>query len=193
MTVDDKTQAYVAGQMTPQERAEFEADVQADPNLAAEVAVAQAARTAFSDEDARAAKRAEQGWARLEAEIAPRALPQPANDNRPVWRGWVQTAAAVVVAVGLWQVIAVPQISGNDDGFVPVSASTQGPALQVIFAETAELGDVVALLSDLDGIVIDGPGALGLFRISFADEAARDSARAALQSNTDLVMEVMVD
>lgn len=193
LTGDDKIRAYVFGHMTASDRAAFEAEMVADQQLAAEVALATGARAAFAAEDAAQQTATANGWKRLERELTPK-TPIAANDNRPVWYGWAQTAAAVVVAVGLWQTFAVPQLTQQDaTGFVPVTVATDLPTLQVVFADDAEIGDVIALLDRLGGVIVDGPSAIGLFRVSFTDEALRDAALRQLELETALVSDAMLN
>lgn len=191
MTDDKKISGYLNGRLDQTTRDAFEAEMSSNPALAAEVAMARGMNTVFDQDDATASGRSSQGWARLEQEIAASKAPVAANNNRPVWRSLAQTAAAVVVAVGLWQMLVVPELSDtNGAGFTPVSADTAGPVLQIVFAETAELADVIAILSEVDGTIVDGPGAIGLFHVSFPDEAARDAALTVLRDRPALVQNV---
>ena len=186
MDRDDRLTAYLQGRLDPEARAAFEREVQADPALAAEVAALRDARARFAEEAEAAADRREAGWRRLSAAIAP-AAPAAANENRPLRLSLVQAAAVALVAVGLWQVAAVPLLSPDDAAYRTVSEAPDAISLQIVFRADAPLGEVADLLRRLGGTVQDGPGALGVWRVAFADAQARDDAAAALADQSDLV------
>ncbi|MEM9813323.1 MAG: hypothetical protein AAF913_11680, partial [Pseudomonadota bacterium] len=108
-------------------------------------------------------------------------------ENRAPRLALWQVAAVVAAALLTWETAVAPQIGAERGGYATVSEVAAGPALRVAFVPSATIGEIDALLVDLGGTITDGPGALGLYRISFVDDAARDSAEAALAARTELV------
>ena len=163
-----------------------------DAALAAETEVMRAARAEIGRDMPPTDKAA--GWARLDAAISAERA-GPANDNRRPWLMVAQAASVAIAAIALWQFAVVPQL-GDDTGAEYLTASeavVDGPSLQVVFAASAPVGEIAAVLAELEGTVTDGPGALGVFRIGFADAALRDAAAERLAARSDLVDQVFAE
>ncbi len=163
--------AYVRGTLPADEADRLKGEVEAAPALAAEIALLRGVAAAV-DADARQPTPGDLGWARLA-----RALDaEPGSAPRPGWRPLWQLAAAAGVAVVLWQAIAVPLLRPGEEGYQPVS---ERPAdafeLKVAFAPDATEAAILALLRDIGARVTDGPSAIGLWSLDFADAAARDA------------------
>lgn len=191
MDRDDLVLAYVQGRLPEAERGAFDARLSAEPDLAAEVAALQAMRDAFAQADAEIAP--DQGWARLEAAIDA-APPAAANVNAPLRLPLWQVGGLIAASLALWQVAVVPTLGpGLEPGFETVGAPTQADVLQVLFAPGADVSAVTALLRDVGGTVVDGPSAIGLYRVSFSSAEALGTAREALTARTDLIEMVTVE
>ena len=90
-------------------------------------------------------------------------------------------AAAAAAAVLVWQVVAVPLLPGPEPRYAPVSEGpASGPEIAVAFAPAATEAEIRALLRAVGAEVVGGPSAVGLWRLGFADAAARDAALARL-------------
>lgn len=186
MDRDDKVLLYVQERLTTGERDTFEREIAGDPTLAAEVTALQAARRALVPE-----VQAADGWDRLSNAIDA-TRPAAANDNRPIRFTLLQAAGLVVAAVALWQFIAVPTLgTGPADRYTVAGVDADAPRLQVLFQADASAGEIVTLLSELEGTIVSGPGALGIFRVEFADDAALEAARLRLTERSELVEQVM--
>jgi anti-sigma-K factor RskA len=183
MDRDDAILDYLQGRLPPAERERFEASMAGDPALAAEVAVMRAARDGLAD--APRHDRADAVWDRLSAAID--APPVAANQNRPLWRQFARYAAVAALAVVSWQVAIAPLITDAPPVYRAASDGGDGFVLQVRFADGATMAEITALLSQFDGAIVGGPGALGLLRVSFADEAARARALEGLTAQSALV------
>ncbi len=186
---DDEILFYLQGRMTTDAREAFEARMQGDPDLAAEVGMLADLRAAMDSPQPEGA--ADAGWARLERQIAiDERRRTPANANRPLSRPvalW-QALGMAAACVALWQLAAVPLVTqGPGPGFAPVSETIAAPALRVRFADDAPAGAINALLYDIGARVIDGPGALGLYLLAFDDDAARLAAETRLKGESALV------
>lgn len=190
MDREEKVLAYVQGRMSADDKTAFETEIAGDTSLSAEIAALKAARKAFSEIDALDMPDVDAGWAKVSASIAAD-IPEAANQNRGIRLSLAQAAGIAIAAVALWQVLAVPMIGGDEATFVPAGIEADAPILQVVFRDDATLGEVTELLGALDGVIVSGPGALGLYRVAFVDEAARAAARDALAERADLIAELM--
>lgn len=187
MDQDDKTRAFVQDRMPPDQRAAFQAEIDASPELAAEVAMLQAARAEFAAEPAPDAAAA---WARLEPALD-RGRPSAANVNARPRRALLQAAMVAVISIGLWQALVVPRLGPSSaPGFTAASVPDASVALQIGFADTATAGEIAATLYDLGGVITDGPSALGLYRVEFPDAPSRDAAKETLAARPDLVTDL---
>lgn len=180
MDRDDEILDYLQERMTPAARDRFEADMANNAALAAEVEVMRSVRAALASGPAHENKDAV--WERLSHSI--NQTSGPANFNRaPKWAGLMKYAAVAVVAVATWQLGVVPQMSQGPNGFRPASVEAAQFVLQVRFNDEAAFADIVELLYPLNGTIVDGPGALGLVQVSFADATARSDAIVALETS----------
>jgi hypothetical protein len=187
MDRDDKILSYVQETMRPQDRVAFDAEIATDADLAAEIAALIGAREAMVP---KSGPDVDGGWAQLSAAIDTQHV-RPANENRPVFLSLLQVAGVAAATVLLWQVVVTPLIGGGDGSYIPASVSSGDAELQVTFSDTATIGEVSGLLNDLDATIVSGPGALGIYRITFVSAADRQAAREALAARPDLVVEVL--
>jgi hypothetical protein len=189
MDRDDKILSYVQDTMRPQDRVAFDAEIATDASLAAEIAALMGAREVMVP---KSGPDVEEGWAQLSAAIDQTRF-RPANENRPVFLSLVQVASVAVASVLLWQVVVTPLIGEADGTYVPASAtaSATGPELQVTFTDTATFGEVSGLLNALDATIVSGPGALGIYKVTFDSPELRQAAQDALAARSDLIVEVL--
>jgi len=209
--IEDLLPWYVAGTLTPDEVRRVETAVAADPGLARSLALVRedmdaaiASNQALGAPSARAFERLA---AAMEAE--PR-RPSIATHARRGFFGFVENAlaaftprqlayaAAAAVAVVAIQaaVIGTSFLTRDTAGFQTASqgeqATATGTYVLVAFQPAVSLDDVAALLGRVQGAVVDGPRAGGLFRVRLAgstDVAQR--AVTALQAETRLVRMVV--
>ncbi|MEM1361256.1 MAG: hypothetical protein AAGF94_06005 [Pseudomonadota bacterium] len=192
MDREERLLVYMQNKLPVDERRQFEAEIADDDKLAAEVAALRSARSVLARQDASADL--ETDWSNftkaLDAE-----QPVPANTNRPVTLSLLQAAGLVLASVMLWQLAVVPNVDrlSQGGGYEPVSETASGPVLQVLFAGSAQIGDISEVLRTFDGTILDGPSALGIFRISFPDEAQRDAASTALIDRPDLAVSATIE
>lgn len=189
MDQDDKVLAYLQGRMSDADRDAFEGEIAKSPELAAEIAALRVAQGILAEG---ASDMPAEGWARLSSAIAASEQP-PANTNRPLRLSLLQAACVAIAAVIGWQFAAPALFQQDAESYIPASTDQDSAALQIVFAPEASIGDIAAILAEVDASVADGPGAMGIFRLTFADVAARDRAFAALRARADLVDEVLVD
>lgn len=183
MDRDDAILDYLQDQMTPQERASFEQAMAQDASLAAEVSLMQSVRAELASGPPH--EQADEVWRKLSATLD--APAQPANENRGPWRQLLQYAAACVLAVSLWQLAVVPRLGGADGGFRAASDASEAFVLAVKFVDTATLAQITDALAPFGGTITDGPSALGILRVSFADAQQQSAAQEGLGNRPDLV------
>ena len=172
---DDVLLDYVSGRLSESEAAEIRAQADANPQIAADIALMSGARAVFETE---ADGPGDLGWARLSRAIDAEPSAAPSRSSR--WVGFAATAAASVVA---WQFLAVPLLHvGPGPGYAPVSQQTAGFAATVAFAPGVTEAALRSLLLDIGAEVTGGPSALGMWTIIFASDAARQEGIARLAS-----------
>lgn len=184
MDREDRLLAYMQGRLAGPDQSDFEAEVQSDRALAAEVDVLHAVKSEFRRESEPGDL--SKGWDRL-SDAIDNPVPVAANDNRFPRLSLIQVAAVVVAAVMIWEVAVAPSsmVRGPAE-YQTVSENAADPVLQVILKETATIGDVATILRDLDGTITGGPSAVGIYRVSFPDVEALHTAQQALARRSDL-------
>lgn len=179
---------YLQDRLTPDRKAAFENEMAQDASLAAEVDLLRSVQANLAQSPKH--ENADLVWDRLSAEFA--AAPVAANVNRPLWKEALKYAAVAVLSVTTWQVTVGPRIASDQDGFRAASEDEIDASIQVKFVETASYSEIAAVLAQLDARITDGPSALGLVRLSFADANAQQQAISVLEANTALV-EIVAD
>ena len=142
---------------------------------------------------------AEFGLARLLKALPPQDLPNPAASprRRMAWPVWATPAlaasvAALVSMLGTAALIGRPREAPTE---APVYEQASGdatdlPVLTVSFRPDAALADVAALLQANDLLIVDGPGALGLYRLELPPGADALAMAEVLRAADTLVLSV---
>ncbi|WP_420861220.1 hypothetical protein [Algirhabdus cladophorae] len=194
MDQDDIILAYLQGSLSPQDVADFEIAIANSPDLAAEVAALRMVKNVMAEPPL---DMPQDGWDRLSktiaAQIPAQSTGKPANTNRPIRLSLLQAAGIAVAAVIGWQLVQSTLITPQGTGYLPASIEEPAFGLQVTFDADAELGQISEVLMQLDGTIISGPSAIGLYRVAFVDAASRDAAFEVLRARTDLTDEVLAD
>ncbi|MDW3224431.1 MAG: hypothetical protein R8G34_16375 [Paracoccaceae bacterium] len=183
MDRDDTILDYLQNRLGPKDREKFEQDMAGDASLSSEVNVMRSVRAQLATGPRH--ENAEAVWTRLSNSID--AKPQPANENRRPWAPLLKYAAVATIAVAAWQLTIVPHTNGVSEGFSTATERAEAFVIQIKFAENVTIGDIGALLLPLEGRITDGPSALGLVRISFANAEVQQQALEVLTTRTDLV------
>ena len=115
--------------------------------------------------------------------------PVAANDNSRIWK--YAAAALAIVAALQTAVLIQPSTQAPAEIYVTASANDANtPAVNVIFQPSAPAEALTRVLKQVDGEIIAGPSAIGLYTVAFETETARDDALAALEAETGLVESV---
>lgn len=164
---DEKLALFVNGRLGESERVELERQLVDDPELAREVQFLHALRDGIREQDQPVP--GELGLARLKRDIARETQPSPnrASGQKGYWK---PVALAACVLLGVQTVILIgPQGWRNaaDTDIRPAAGErrAQGPQLQIVFDQGATAGQIQVALLSVSGTIVDGPGALGIYRL----------------------------
>ncbi|MCB1494063.1 MAG: hypothetical protein KDJ77_20035 [Rhodobiaceae bacterium] len=189
---EDELLAHVRGAAPSDLSDRIDAQAARDPDLRAEIAVMRGLKPALVGDDA-GNPPGEFGWRRLEAEIrkdqaaSRSAVPQP---RVALWR-----AAAVIfglAVLGQGAFIATTVNRAPDEAVYRTASDPTGRhVLGVSYKPDATVADIDALLRDAHARTIDGPSALGLYRIAFESAEAMRAGRAKFEASglVDLIAE----
>lgn len=190
---------YANGTLTPAETATVEQHLAQCPACRAELKQCHALATAVRD-NAESWQPAPGGFDRLMAEIdrlEPK--PTPAKTRSPPlfqrildWLGatpnpvrWTLALESMAVAA-LLLVVALPMLRTAPDYETLSSGAEQtttGPRLRVVFADSATVGEIRQLLRDIDGNIVAGPTALGVYTVALPATDHSDRALAQALAN----------
>ena len=182
---------YVQGTASQEAVAAIEMRLPVDPKIADEIAYYQGLKTALSPLK-QSSPVDELGWKRLSKAIESERNPVAANDNFQFWK----SAAAALAVVAALQTAFLVQSPGTPEEPVFVTASAENETafgLTVIFQPNTTADDLTQALKAVDGEIIAGPSALGLYTVAFETEASRDSALAALAAQPDVIESVTLN
>jgi len=125
------------------------------------------------------------GWRRLQQQIARERAPRMRGTR---WQNIAAIAAAIVILLQAgvigYQWTQEPPV---------IIAGGERATLQVRFVPTASETAIRELLQQIDGSIVDGPGALGVYHVKIEDAAedpaAAAKALAALRARSDIVLQ----
>lgn len=170
---------YLNNRLEATERAEVErwlaASEQARAALAELEALAPAVRAAEQQFNAAALPPSDLGWARLQRSLAAE------KPRRDWWKPGLAVAAALVLALQLNILLRPAQPTqwwepqGREQ--LPVLG---GYRVQLRFAEQARWTQIQQLLQEVDGVIVDGPSALGLIQVQIPPNSRFANAQALL-------------
>jgi hypothetical protein len=202
--------AYLRGDLGVEDRAEVDAALLLNPSLKEDLEFQRSLRDDLqarrqSDLDAPAD---ELGWHRLSRDLdkidrasssalpltafddgAPElAAPQrPANDPAPA-RPWKAAAVALaLVCVAQLGLLTVGGQSASEPSlYAPVSALVADAQVKIGLSDGLTASELTERLTDLNGQIVSGPSALGLYTIGFEDASACDAALPGLADIADV-------
>lgn len=183
---------YVNGTLGDDERARVEAYLAASAGAREEVELLRRLRDHVKASQPSQSP-GELGLKRLQREIASerKAAAAQGGSTPGWWRPAAIAAALVIVIQGALLFQSWPE-GGNVDIAGGGKASGRSAVIEATFAPEATEAEIRAALQAIDGRLIDGPGALGVYRILLTGVAADDGdairkALATLQAQPDVV------
>ncbi len=177
---------YVNGSLEGDEKALVEAALKENPSLQGEVAFLEKLRDEVKAQDGERSpgefglKRLQKSMAedRLKNDPIARAESKIPKEQNRLWKG-------VAAAACLMLLLQSAVIFRSDPGDLtaaggPAMTRTAGHIIDVTFAPTAREENIRALLLGVEAVIVDGPSALGVYRLSVPKdpEAALEKLRA---------------
>ncbi len=177
---------WVNGSLAPDEAAEVAVAVAANPGLQAEAEFLRSLHNRMQTEDAGYSP-GEIGLARLKRSIATQAVPLP--KRRDLSLRFATAAAVVAAIVGFGASEAFRPVTVE---YVQASGGDSDAAMTVGFADTATAKMISDYLLAEGVIILDGPSAVGRYRLAPIDAAVVDVAALAerMQARPDLFVAV---
>ncbi len=188
VSVTDELIDFVRGRSSETSTARIADAAAHDPKLAAEIGVLRAMHAELERAAADEPGAQELEWARISRAINAE-RPAFSAQRAPIWR--IAAAVLGVVAVGEAAYIGLADRGAGVARYATASdqPTTLQPAYlaQATFSPDAVERDIRELLLSLDGRFVDGPSALGVYRVSFASADLRDAGVAALKDAHGIV------
>lgn len=180
---EDDLLEYVRGTASSVLSERIEAEIARDPAFKAEIALMRGLKPALESADTGPSS-AEFGWRRLEAEIR-REGAQPRNTPLLRQVGFLRVAAVLLLVVGLGQAGYIASLlnTGEEPTYHTATKATEAYVLGIAFAPEATAAEIGGLLRDADARIIDGPSALGLYRVAFVSAEALKGGQALFQTS----------
>jgi anti-sigma factor RsiW len=162
---------YLNGTLSPEEHARVEAYLEQGGEAAKAELELQRQIQSQASEWHEGSTPGEFGWKRLQ-----RDLQRDTEKKKDPKRGsnWLRPAMAAAIAVIVIQGVLLNSLWSPDqtDGLQPLSGTVaETSALQVMFQPEATALQIRKLLQEIGAVVVDGPSASGIYRLSLADDS----------------------
>ncbi|MCG8490574.1 MAG: hypothetical protein MI743_03070 [Sneathiellales bacterium] len=177
---------YVNGTLEGSDKEAVETRLKEDATFDQERMILEALRTKVKDQDMGESP-GELGLARLKAEIKANKADTPpstvaANDNsvQSWWRSVAIAACVALAVLGGGQI----QTAYLDEGLTTASGGAHsGPVLQIFFEETTTEKTIRSLLQQNQLNIIEGPTAMGFYRVEVLSKQNLASVMRKLETN----------
>lgn len=183
MNTDHKLDEYINGTLDADERARLEQALEADDELASEAAFTGALRQGIKGQQE--SPPGDMGLARLQRSIHQYEVAQKktvSGANR-WWKPVAIAASALFLMQSAVLIVFQSEPAGTDIQMLSGPAAEQGPVVQVIFTPETSLAEMQSLLQGVEGDIVRGPGALGLYEVRLPQEADTAAALAQLRAS----------
>lgn len=165
---------YVNGTLSPEERAEVEALLAEDDGLRRQLDFLTQIRAVMKAEELSYSP-GELGLARLMGAIAPA-------------RNWMLPVAAAVGVVGIaLAAVLYHRTTESMPAYEQAGGAAAGPLITVAFRPAAQQGEISDFLLANDVTIVDGPSAIGLYRILVPEAQSKDDILARFRAASSLV------
>lgn len=159
--IDELLPGYVNGSLQGAQCDAVERYLMDHPEAAAEVELLRAVRGGVKTARTGESSPGELGWHRLQRAL--RDEPRRVAGQRP---GWWRPALAAAIVVIIVQGALLTTLWRHPPMITPLSGPVPvGTVVQIRFEPTATEQQIRALLDSVDGRFVDGPGALGVYRV----------------------------
>ena len=172
---------YLNGTLEPAERAVVEAHLETCPRCRDEIALLGAIRSGIKS----------MGEGESPGELGLKRLLRDVRTQRGAQRTWWQPALAVAAMVIVVQSTMLTAFWPHTAPITPLGGSSvAGAVAQIQFQPAATEQQIRALLQESRATLVDGPGALGIYRIHLEDPGP---ALVQLRKRTDVVKHVAAE
>ncbi|MEM9011411.1 MAG: hypothetical protein AAGE18_09295 [Pseudomonadota bacterium] len=179
---EDELLNYARGLATPDLSARIEAAMMEDRAFGAEIAVMRGLGPALKEAETGPAQ-TDLGWRRLEAAIRREGAGAPSSASRRPAMLW-RAAAIVLGMVALGQAAYLArEATVGAPAYDTATSVAEDHVLGIAFADQANAAEIAALLRAADGRLIDGPSALGLYRVAFPSAEALEAAESQFRAS----------
>lgn len=175
---------------TDEERREADAVLETDAEAHQELEFLEKLRAGVKAAGAEASP-GELGLARLRRRIADQQRTIVTSPARTRW--WQAAAIAASLLVAVQAVFLFGDLDQGGDLSTATGPVAEGPTIQVTFVGDASEAAIRGLLLELDLAIVEGPSAVGVYRLGFAPAAAADDLVRALKARPDLVSHAELD
>jgi len=180
--------AYLRGELSEEERQEIENLAAINPEIAADIEFQKNLKASLT-KDENAYEPGDLGWAKLSKAMEDSEKSNGRATAQPKF--WRYTAAILAVAaIGQAGVLGSLAFSKSEDAqYVTASEAPSDKAYSTKVAFDAELtmSKLTETLQTVDGVIIEGPSSLGLYKVRFKSEASCKKAIENFQLWSDLV------
>lgn len=173
--VEENLPLYVNDRLSPEERTAVAEAIANDKGLEEDAKFLAGLRMSLQADEQPTP--GELGLARLKRSLA--AEKQQAAPQRPAQRSfWRSLALAACAILGLQSAFLINQQLPDTGAGVTTLSQTrliEGPVIQLVFTDEMTAGQIRTLLTEIDGDLISGPGALGVYEVELPENADLDS------------------
>jgi len=170
---------FVNDSLTPEEQSQVNVQLHADADLVKEAEFLNNLRGSVRSRTT--ATPGEFGWRRLQRDIR-----REQKSSPTVNKWWLPALAAAALVILVQGGVLLNMLSGPAT-YEPAGVQTPGTVLQVRFQDNATAAQIAQLLKDIDGSVIEGPSAVGLFRIRLTEKADADKVVSKIKQSPNVV------
>ncbi|MBB3060535.1 hypothetical protein [Microbulbifer rhizosphaerae] len=181
--IDEQLNLWANGRLPEAERQALEKKMAEDPALAREAEFLKALRQTVQNEPV--TPPGELGLARLQK--AMREEPDEAPEMPPRKNFWKPVAIAACLMVAVQAALLLGPTLWKGDTAVDISPASgegipAGPRLQIAFAPETTAADIQAAVLSVNGSIVAGPSALGVFRLGLPEGVSTEAAVETLQA-----------
>lgn len=158
---------YVTGQLTAEERQLVEQEIEGNPDYQQELEYLRTLQQQIKQHENDIVVPSEIGLKRLIRDIKK----ENQTTKKSWWKSAIATAAAITIVLQTG-IITHLATTGPDTGITPLSGDDmQGTVLQITFNPELSISALQTLLMNINGEIISGPSAIGLYHIRLHTES----------------------
>jgi len=181
-TIDEKLILHVNGSLDDNEKDAVDALVKQDDELQKEQIFLETLRRGIKDNDRGYDSPGEFGLTRLKRDIQQQTNRTEAKQNKnPLFWKRIAITASVVCSLQLAFNLTQNPIPA-DINMQTLSSPSSGATLQIMFSGSASADQIRAAILEIDGSIIAGPSALGIYRVELPQNSDPQRALAVLQN-----------